>query len=131
MRLKEIRKKNWTVCAIADANGNCELEAWLSSNRANSSYKSSVVGMLALFEHVADYGIQHLSDKLSHQIDANNKLYEFIKGKLRVIYFVDAGKIIVCTHGFNKTQSQKLPKAESEKAIRLKGMYELQKKSNS
>lgn len=128
MQLKVITKNNWSVCAIEDANGNCELLDWLAQNRADGNYKSSADGLLAIFQHVAENGIQDLSDKLSHQIDSKNKLYEFIKGKLRVIYFVETGKIIVCTHGFNKTQSQTIPKPEKDKAIKLKSTYESQSK---
>jgi phage-related protein len=126
MLLKEIKKKNWTICAIQDEKGCCELLDWLGKNQADANFRSSAVGLIALFEHVAENGIQDLSDKLSHQIDAKYKLYEFIKGKLRVIYFVDADKIIVCTHGFNKTQVQKTPDSERDKAIKLKSTYKSQ-----
>lgn len=41
--------------------------------------------------------------------------------------FFDEGQLIVVSHGFHK-KSQKTPKQEIEKALKIKEEYELQKK---
>ena len=62
-------------------------------------------------------------------------IYEFRKtpkrgAALRVLWFYDEGKVVVCTHGFWKT-TPRTARVEIEKAQRLRSEYLLAKRRNS
>jgi phage-related protein len=89
-----------------------------------ASYEASRNRLLEYFKHVANGGPQALNPKQCHQVDANSKIYEFISGKLRVLFFQAAtGRMVICTHMFLK-KTQKTPPKEVSKAIRAKKDYE-------
>jgi phage-related protein len=49
-------------------------------------------------------------------------IYELREGRLRVLYFLDDGRMIVATHGFAKS-TQKTPPAEQVHALALRKRY--------
>jgi phage-related protein len=56
--------------------------------------------------------------------DLGDGLYELkTRGGARIIFFYDAGRLVICTQGFAK-KSQKTPKRELEKALERKKAYE-------
>ena len=57
---------------------------------------------------------------MNYQI--KGKLFEFIQGRLRVLWFCDEGRLIICTGGFVK-KGQKTPPSEIDHAIRLMDDY--------
>lgn len=80
--------------------------------------------LLAMIELAATNGLEALTTEQCHIIDKNEKIYEFIAGKLRVPFFkLDSGKVVLCTHVFLK-KTQKTPTTEVQKAVRLKKKYE-------
>ena len=80
--------------------------------------------LLAMIELAATSGLDALSTEQCHLIDKNEKIYEFIAGKLRIPFFkLDSGKVVLCTHVFLK-KTQKTPTTEVQKAVRLKKKYE-------
>jgi len=57
-------------------------------------------------------------------VDAENKIYELIKGDIRLLCFKGhANLLIVTTHAFIK-KTQKTPENDKNKAIRHKKMYQ-------
>lgn len=58
--------------------------------------------------------------EISHQI--KGKLFEFVQGRLRVFWFYDEGRLIICTSGFVK-KNQKTPRSEIERAIQVMNEY--------
>lgn len=77
-------------------------------------------------------GPPHNEEMSKHLV---GEIYEFRKTPrrgpaLRVLWFYDAGRIIVCTHGFWKT-AQRTPAAEIEKAQKLRRDYLLAKNNRS
>ena len=66
-------------------------------------------------------------------LEGTNGLYEIRvqigNNIFRIFCFFDEGKLVVLTNGFQK-KTQKTPKKEIEKALRIKQEYELEK-SNS
>jgi phage-related protein len=58
--------------------------------------------------------------ELSHQIAP--EIWEWIVGDLRVPYFFDGGRIIVCTHGFLK-KGRKTKQADIDRATRERERY--------
>ena len=53
-------------------------------------------------------------------------LWEFRAGRLRVLWFYDEGRLIVCTHGFSKA-SQRAPRMEIERALARRSEYQAAK----
>jgi phage-related protein len=72
-----------------------------------------------LFGKVAREGPPRNAE-ISHQI--KGKLFEFVQGRLRVLWFYDEGRLIICTSGFVK-KGQKTPRSEIEHAIQVMNEY--------
>lgn len=112
--------------AVVQEKGNGSLACSLIDdfNDIEATYEASRNRLLEYFKHVATGGPQALNSAQCHQVDANNKIYEFISGKLRVLFFQAAtGRMVICTHMFLK-KTQKTPPKEVNKAIRAKNDYE-------
>ena len=112
--------------AVVQEKGNGSLACSLIDdfNDIEATYEASRNRLLEYFKHVANGGPQALNSAQCHQVDANNKIYEFISGKLRVLFFQAAtGRMVICTHMFLK-KTQKAPAREVNKAIRAKNEYE-------
>lgn len=83
--------------------------------------------LMQFFRACSEHGPEGLPSKTRHHLDQNNQIFEFIKGRHRIAWFYDEGKIVVCTHGFFK-KTQKAPKEEQQKAAKLKEEYFAAKK---
>jgi hypothetical protein len=97
MNLLLISKGIYTVYAIAKSEERCELLEFLSG--LGQSLQRDSDRMLALLGRVAAQGPPR-NTEISHQI--KGKLFEFIQGRLRVLWFYDEGRLIICTSGFVK-----------------------------
>jgi len=88
--------------------------------------------LVLLHQHLPAHGPVHNEDISKHLDDG---IYEFRKTPrrgpaLRVLWFYDEGRVIVCTQGYWKT-TQRTPPGEIEKARRLRSDYLLAKRMNS
>jgi len=54
-------------------------------------------------------------------------LFEFIQGRLRVLWFYDEGRLIICTGGFVK-KGRKTPRSQIEHGIQAMNKYFQDKK---
>lgn len=50
------------------------------------------------------------------------EIWEFIQGDLRLLYFYERGRVVVCSHGFLK-QSRKTPQSEIARAEQWQERY--------
>ena len=123
MYLKPIRLGHYEVYAVAKDPNDCPLLEFLFGLGAN--FKKDRDRMLALLYTVAERGPSKNTD-ISHQI--RGKIYEFIQGRLRIFWFYDAGKTIICTSGFVK-EDQKTPRAELDSAEHFMKQYREAKKA--
>jgi phage-related protein len=64
----------------------------------------------------------------SHKI--SGEIWEFIAGRLRVLWFYDQGRLIVCSHGFLK-RTRKIPSGEIERAQAAFDAYRRAKKAGT
>jgi phage-related protein len=80
--------------------------------------------MLALLEQVAEAGPPSDTER-SHKI--TGAIWELIHGDLRILYFFDAGRLVVCTTGFVK-KSKKTPTVEIARAAAAFDRYQDAKK---
>lgn len=120
MKLKPVIKGNYEVYAVEDDSGVCELIDYLDMIPAN--LESSKSQLLNIFEFVHEHGPMKLSQARSHWADEDNRVYEFVANRLRVLWFYDESKLVICSHGFLKT-TPKTPKKQSRKAALLRNRY--------
>ena len=126
MKILEIESGRCPVGAVVRERGSgaleCELLGALES--LETCEEASGDRLLALFELVAADGLSALNSQQFHLVDSKHGIYEFIAGRLRVLFFKGkSGQLVICTHLFMK-KSQKTPDDEKEKAVKLKKRYE-------
>ena len=113
----------WRVFAICSERHDCELLDFLGNVPPN--LRKSGDQLLALLAYVAEYGPRLLPDDTCHQIAPD--IFQFEKGRLRVSWFYDEGKMIVCCRGFIK-KTQKTPRHELDYAKAQRAKYFDEKK---
>lgn len=126
MKILSIQRAKYWVGAVAFEKGNGTLYCSLLDdfNEIEATYEASRDRLMSYFKQVAVAGPKALNSAQCHQVDANNKIYEFISGKLRVLFFQGTqGNVVICTHMFLK-KTQKTPTKELNKAIKAKSQYE-------
>jgi len=83
--------------------------------------------MLRLLAFVAEQGPPH-NVETSHKIAG--EVWELIAGRLRVLWFYDEGRLVICSHGFVK-RTRKTPAGEIERARLSYAAYLAAKKSRN
>lgn len=132
MKIYPLNSKAWSVYAVvneSDPNDEtCELLDFLDGLPAK--FHGSRDGMFQYFERFATLGQSAFNDAICHYVDKDEKIWEFIKGDIRVLWFY-AGhdRVIICNHGFIKS-SNKTPNSDKKKAIKAKKQY-LNDKANN
>lgn len=125
MRLLPIIENTWCFYTPCDRNNNSHLLTFLGN--IGAKHEKSAAKILAIIETASEEmrGPQCFDDSTSHYVDQNNKIYEFVAGRLRLLWFYSphARKVVICSHVFMKN-SQKVPKSEVQKAIKVKEEYE-------
>jgi len=120
MRLVRIKRVVWDVLAIADRRGRT---VWNELHEDSSPHARK---MRALIQHTARNGPPHDPRKSKKLRD---DIFELRTGpkkgpKLRVFYFYDAGKMVICTHSVWKREA--VPE-EIDRAVAWKNRYLLAK----
>jgi phage-related protein len=122
MVLFEIAKGRYTVYAIGKKDQYCPLLDFLTS--IGSNLQKDADQILALLQWVSQKGPPR---NIEASKPLKEDLFEFKQGRLRVLWFYDEGKMILCTHGFIK-KSQKTSSSEIEQAVSIRGDYLKEKK---
>jgi phage-related protein len=117
MNLLPVSKGFYTVYAVAKSKEHCELLEFLEG--LGQILQKDSDRMLSLLDRVAMEGPPR-NTEISHQI--KGKLFEFIQGRVRVLWFYDEGRLIICTSGFVK-KVRKTPRGEIDHAIQLMDDY--------
>ncbi len=124
MRLKPIRKDKWTILTPLDDDGNCPLLQ--SFSELLKKNKGAMANLTASLKRVAEnrLGPSVLNVERSHYVDQKNKIYEFVAGRIRLLWFQspEEQRVIICSHLFMK-KTQKTPSKEVNKALRVKKDY--------
>ena len=94
-------------------------------NQQTLKVKDKIIWTLKLIET-----IQQVPEECLKHLEATDGLFE-IRVQLgsnifRIFCFFDEGKLIVLANGFQK-KSQKIPKSEIEKALKIKKEYETER----
>lgn len=119
MRLRVISEAAWKIVAVVDDRGDCEVLDALDELASHKKTSATASGFRAWWEHIPPEGPRQLPDSVYHCVDAENEIWEFIKGRHRILCFQTAGRIVVCSHVMLKA-SQKTPAKEKKRAIALR-----------
>jgi len=117
MKLRYVRKVRWTILAVCDERGGCQLLDFLGDSACPTG--KAARNMLALIARTAEHG---LSGNRELSRDLGDDIYELRKSGLRVLFFYDAGRVIICSHAYPK-QSQKIGHGQKERACRARKLY--------
>ncbi|ODB94073.1 hypothetical protein A3194_05280 [Candidatus Thiodiazotropha endoloripes] len=125
MKLIEIESIRFQVLAAADTRecgrDSCEVIDFLLDQERHLA--KSAKGFKSLFVRYSMHGRQGLTTHLFHEVDNENKIWELIKGSLRIFCFIDNdGRAVILTHGGLK-RSKKVSKKDVNKAVRIKKEY--------
>jgi phage-related protein len=125
MKLKRVQRAQWDVLAICGPRGDCPLLELLTGLEAQLATDGRA--MLRLLSFVAEQGPPRNVD-VSHKIAG--EIWELIAGRLRVLWFYDEGRLIVCSHGFVK-RTKKTPAGEIDRARASYEAYQAAKDARS
>lgn len=87
---------------------------------ANADSNPDVPGMVYLLKRSAQSGPPRNKEKSRH---LRNGIWEFKHKRLRVFYFYDAGKLIICTHSFVKKTNDPTPTKQINHADQCMAQY--------
>jgi hypothetical protein len=122
MELRILYRGAWLVAAPMDGTGHCALEEELVRCMADPKLRGYVVGLRALWERIPRTGPRALGPVLYHCVDEEHKIYEFIKGPLRLLCFEAKGAIVVCAHLLRK-KTQKMARRDKIHAVALRERF--------
>lgn len=128
MKIKELFVANFQIVAIIEG-GSCPAEDFLLvGEKATEAYR---FGMIEMLQIVAIEGLQDVPSKWFHEANKQDKIYEFIKGPLRLFFFKGENRqIAVCTAGVRKT-GQKADKAALAMAQKYRERYFVSVRTNT
>lgn len=116
MHLTRLKQAQWTIYACADSETQCRLLDSVNSLDSNHQRKFA-----ALVSRAAELGPEHVAKDACHVIEG--KIWQFRAGDFRVLWFYDAGRVVICTHGFvkkkGKTPASEIRAAKSRHAAYL------------
>jgi len=127
MKLLIIHKGNRDVCDVlvnSKSKNDTAIVCFLAEQPKETS--KSAKGVRSLFKRYASLGRNGLTASLFHEVDKNDKIWEFIKGKLRILCFIDGRKIIL-TNGYIK-KTPKVAQSAVKKAVSVRANYHKAKK---
>lgn len=117
MRLQRVRGGEWQVLAVCTDRGDCPLLEFLTG--LEGGLVKDGRRTLKLLDRVALHGPARSTD-ISHQLGPG--LWEFSQGRIRIFWFYDEGRLVVCSQGFVKKR-QKIPASEIERAQEYQRRY--------
>lgn len=120
MNLVELAASKYQVVAIMDGD-TCPAFDFILKGEAST--RSVREGLAQMIEVVSEKGLQDVPAAWWHEASKNDRIYEFIKGPLRLFFFKgEGGQIAVCTTGIRKN-GQKADKASVKKAACFREQY--------
>lgn len=118
MQIQILFEDAFQVVAVMDGE-DCPTLDWLL-DAENSKAKD---GLRELLERVAEKGLADVPSAWFHEANKEEKIYEFIKGDLRLFFFKGANnQIAVCTGGVRK-KGRKADKAAVRTAALWRAEY--------
>jgi len=126
MELRVVEKgEHFSIYAVVKETGKCEVLDFLQAQEKDNY--DNCITFLRLTERMVNVG--KIQNKEQFRKVEGTKFFEFKPGNIRVLCFFDAGRIIICTHGFIKKR-QKTPRKEIKKAEQIRDEYFLAKRND-
>lgn len=119
MRLKLIAAETWSIYAPCADDGSTFLDD-------DAIDEGELAKLAALLERMVEHGPTVIPESRNHQVDAKHKLFQLRVDQLRVIWFYDVGRVVVCAHSYRK-KTQRAPRGEVKAACRVREEYFLAK----
>ena len=110
MKLQVVRDGEWTVLAVCTERGDCDLIEFLDGLVGRLARDGD--RLLRLLQRVAEEGVPRNAE-ISHKLAGD--VWEFVQGDLRLLYFRDRGRVVVCSHALVK-RGRKVPPADIDQA---------------
>ena len=120
MELTIIFSDKYSVAAVSK-DSVCKVTDFLQE--LENTYQANAEGLFDVMERVSTNGLDQLPYSLSHFVDKKEKIYEFIKGDLRLFYFKGHDNLLVICTSVVIKKTQKVDKKQVDLAIRLKLEY--------
>lgn len=117
MRLQIVRDGEWRVLAVCTERGDCELLEFLDGLDGRLAKDGD--RLLRLLQRVADEGVPR-NVEISHKLAGD--VWELIQGDLRLLYFRDRGRVVVCSHALVK-RGRKVPPGDIDQAQARCNLY--------
>lgn len=89
----------------------------------DSTFCRSHAGLMDVIERIAKDGLQQFPASLSHSINKDPKIYELIRGRLRLIYFHGCGNFVVICIEIVVKKTQKADRQVISRAIQAHNNY--------
>lgn len=115
-------KTTWKVVAICDSPSECQVDDFLSG--LESKLAKHAASMRQMLVTAALHGPRHFHTDVCHNIA--DEVFQFTKGDLRIAWFYDDKKIVVCCQAAVK-KGNKAPKPFIKAAVDYLQEYKLQK----
>lgn len=124
MILQPIKIDTWKIYASCEKDGTCQVLSFLYG--LNPKYHGSRTRLLAI---LARAGAEHLGPsqlpvEISHLASSKEKIYEFVAGDLRLLWFYSAHekRVIICSAAYLK-KTKKSDKQLMASAISIQKQY--------
>ena len=127
MPIKSIQRgASFEICCWKEVGGECPLEDFFKELKDTGH--PDLDQMLRLIKRSADLGPPR-NIEMSRALEGRNAegLWEFKAGAIRVLWFYERNKIIICTHSFLK-KGRKTPAPEIETAQKTRSKYYAEQK---
>ncbi len=121
------RTRCWTLYAIADSNGTCQIEDFLHQQMVGG-HRQAAAELLAWMEEMvfdAQGPRRWIGSKRCHESVSGKQIYEFKQGSLRMHWFYGHGKCVAVLARAVTKQSNATPKPLAKELVALKQAYEL------
>ncbi|HAE38446.1 MAG TPA: hypothetical protein DCG57_07390 [Candidatus Riflebacteria bacterium] len=127
MPIKSIQRgSSFEICCWKEAGGECPLEDFFKELKDTGH--QDLDQMLRLIHRSAELGPPR-NIEMSRALEGKNAegLWEFKAGAIRIMWFYERNKIIICTHSFLK-KGRKTPAPEIERAQNTRSKYYAEQK---
>jgi hypothetical protein len=103
MKLRQIMRQRWTVLAICDHRGECQVAAFIDNLKRGTADSRQVT---AILERAAGSGPPHNKRKSNPLADGIFELKTH--SGMRIPYFYDEGWLVICTEAMHKPRQAEL-----------------------
>lgn len=104
-----------------DFTAHCEVYSFLKCCFDDKNFNANARGIWALINRYAEHGPRGLTSDMMHEANKNDAIQELIKGRIRVLGFIENGTLYL-TNGYIK-KSQAADKQEVARAVRARSDF--------